>query len=100
MGRVTWPAKDPAERFRVRFRFGNRLADGETITVAMSITVASGADATPSAVLDGAVSVSGGDAWQWVKDGVDGTAYAIRALATTSTGQKLVAVAILPVNAA
>lgn len=96
---TVWTAKDPEERFWLTFDFSAALDAGETIASnTVAISVRSGSDATPTAVLDGAPSLSGASILQRVKDGVDGASYLLRCAATTSADRVLVLGGVLPVR--
>lgn len=94
-----WPEKDPAERFPVRFDFASELEAGETIDSAtVAVLLRAGADASPSAVLNGAHTLGGGHVDQPIKSGVHAASYGLRCEATTSLGKVLVRAALLPVR--
>ncbi len=77
--------KDPSERKLCKFDFTNDLQSGETITAtAFTVTLAKGTDAAPSAILDGAPTVSGSVVVQRVVGGANNADYDIRCEATTS----------------
>lgn len=98
MRAAIWPAKDPAEVVWASFDFAPGLDPGESVqSVTLSVSVAHGSDATPQSILDGVMQIANGAALQRLKSGVSGTAYRLRALATTSTGRVLLLSAILPV---
>ncbi len=96
---ITLPAKDPAERKLVSFVFDADLAEGASIASAtVSIATRAGVDASPAAVLSGAPIISGGAVMHLVRDGIAGTDYDLRCLATDSTGQVHLITAALPVK--
>lgn len=75
--------KDPAEKFAVEFKFDRVLSAVTGATVAVSLL--SGTDATPEALLDGAAQASGATVYQRIKSGVDRCAYKLRCEATDGT---------------
>lgn len=94
-----WPDKDPAEKLGLTFTFTPALDALETIsTVSLAVTVKSGTDASPSALLDGAAAIVAGQVFQRVKTGVDGAIYLVKCLATLSSGRVLALAALLPVK--
>lgn len=97
---ANWPDKAPAEKVWVTFKFRRGLAPGESVTsVALSVTLKGGSDATPSAILDGLpVLLADGRVAQRIKAGVDLAAYMVRCDATTSDGQVLVLAGVIPVR--
>ncbi|MBL8396140.1 MAG: hypothetical protein JNK99_15575 [Candidatus Accumulibacter sp.] len=99
---TTWPAKDPAEKLICSFDFSPELDSGETIDHAtLSVTLLSGGDANPSALLDGAPQIAGGSVvLHAFQGGVDGANYRFRCLATLSSGRILALAATLPVRTA
>lgn len=95
-----FPSKFPDEILDLSYNFAASLAVGETVTVYYSVTVflLSGTDATPSAILSGTPSITGGTtAVQRIIGGLDGCEYAVRILVTTSAGRRLGDIAALPV---
>lgn len=90
--------KDPSEVLLIPFRYDN-LATGETISSAtVTATVHSGTDATPSAIISGAVTISGSTVTQKIIGGVSGVVYKLRCSATTSASRTLIIPALLPVE--
>jgi hypothetical protein len=80
----------PTEQVTLSFDFSPALAVGETIgSPSLSIAVVSGIDATPSARLIGAASISGSFVLQAVGTMQVGVIYDIIATVTTSSGQIL-----------
>lgn len=80
------------------FDFTSRLALGETLsTASTAATVYSGTDASPSAVISGSASISGGQVSQKVTAGTEGVTYKLICTVTTSAGQTLLLVSFLPV---
>jgi len=101
MSRSSWPAKDPAEKLIATFDFDPEMDAGESIqSVLISCDTLSGADSTPSAVLDGSPTISGGSVLQPFQAGLDGCTYTLRCVATLSSGRILVLAANLPVRTA
>jgi hypothetical protein len=94
--------KDPEEVIVLTCDFGPDLAAGETLNAppTVTVTVASGADASPGDVLDGAAQLDASTTkvLQKVKGGVDDTNYRVKVKATTSDGRTLVLAPILPVR--
>ncbi len=71
--------------------YGPRLATGETIISAVwSVSVVSGVDPTPGAMLSGNASFQGSQVSQMLQGGVAGVTYAPICTALTSQGQILV----------
>lgn len=71
----------------VTFDFISQLAVGETISgAAVTATLFSGTDASPSAVISGAASVVGPIVSQLVVDGTVGVIYLLSCAVTTSSG--------------
>jgi hypothetical protein len=88
---MRWSDKDPAEIVSLGVDMALLLADGETITaVSSALTVASGIDATPSALLLSTPAIVGTTVQQWVRDGVDGVLYRLSFTVDTSIGKRLV----------
>lgn len=99
--RSHWPQKDPGEALIAEFDFVDELATGETIgSLAVSCSVLAGSDASPSAVLNGSPTISGGLVLQPFHGGLDGVTYLLRCVATLSSGRILVRTATLPVRSA
>lgn len=97
---VTWPKKDPAEKVWATFDYSEALEGGETIqSAAIAVTLVQGSDATPQAILDGAVVLfAGGRVMQRIQGGAAGAAYRVRCSATTSAGRILVVSGVVPVE--
>jgi len=93
-----WPEKTPLEKVWASFDFRAGLDVGETISsVAVSVTLKGGVDASPDAILS-TQTVIGGRVMQRIQGGVDGAAYLVRCLATTSTTRVLQLAGIVPVR--
>jgi len=98
---TAWPAKLPAERFRVGFFFDGELAPGETIAAAaLAVELLAGLDPAPALLLDGTPEIddASGGVLQMIHGGVAGCAYGLTCLATTSAGRALARTARLPVR--
>jgi hypothetical protein len=90
MNQVQIPPKSAGETRSIAFDFISKLALGETIsTKAVTASVYSGVDATPSAIISGVATSSGTKVYQIVTGGVTGVIYELVATITTSTGQTL-----------
>lgn len=84
---VIVPSKRSDEKIPVSFPFGDQLQFGETISgQAVTCVVYTGEDASPSAVLYGAPSLSGSVVTQVVQAGVPGTIYQLVCVVTASGG--------------
>ncbi len=93
-----WPFKHPGERIPVTFTYP-RLARGATLQAwTITLTVLEGTDANPQTMFDGDPSVTGNKVSQWIRGGVDGTAYKATCVVSCSDGTRFVAGAILPVS--
>ncbi len=95
------PVKDPGESVVVLFDFSAETASVSSPSVTSSVRWSLPGDASPSAVLDGAPSISGSNAahvLQRVDGGVDLTDYALRCTAMSAEGDVLVVPAVLPVR--
>jgi hypothetical protein len=91
--------KDPDEEEYLGFNFAQRLASGETIsTVTFAIVVVKGADASASAMLQGAAVIDGATVKQLVGAGVAGVHYLLSAEVTTSAAQVMVEAGFLIVR--
>ena len=98
-GRQGFDAKLVGETATVQFNFLARLAVGETIsTAAVAASVYSGVDGSPSAIISGSASASGAIVSQNVTAGVAGVIYELTCTVTTSAGQTLQLVGLLPVT--
>ena len=90
MSRVILDAKLAGETSSQVFDFSSRLAAAETISSASTAaTTYSGSDASPSSLIGGSSSVSGGRVTQKVVGGTVGVVYLLVCTAITSTGQTL-----------
>jgi hypothetical protein len=88
--RVQLDPKLSTEIRQYSFNFLSKLQSGETIsTASCSVSVYSGNDPTPSAIITGAASMNGPVVNQLVSAGVVGTIYEIDCEVTTSLGQTL-----------
>ena len=99
----SWSAKGPSETYPVGIDFGPVLAacipQGQTLASATcTITVYSGNDANPTAVLSGSPSILGTVAYQTVMGGLAGTAYQLLFTGTSSAGLVMQGAAVLPVQ--
>jgi len=95
----SFSVKRTAEFRRLSFNFINSLDPGETILDAtFTATVVSGTDGSPNAIISGAASISLSVCKQLVVGGVDGVTYLLKCLINTSLGQRLEAIALLPVS--
>lgn len=98
------PSKYPTEKVVVTFDFSPSLASGETIAsiVSVVVTVSAGVDASPAAILNGTAAIDATTSQmvlQPVQGGLDQINYDIKATVDTSTGQRLVLAANMPVRA-
>lgn len=95
---TTLAFKYTTESELINFNFTPVLLTGETISsAALSVTVRTGTDATPSAILSGSASISGGYVVQRVIAGTDNVTYRITCTATTSSSNIYTLTADLPV---
>lgn len=91
MSRETFGAKSSAETIKQVFDFVSRLAVSETIsTAAVTATVHSGTDASPSSLISGSASISGTKVTQTLTAGIEGVTYLLTCTVTTSAGQTLI----------
>jgi hypothetical protein len=92
--------KDPTEIIPLTFDFSVELAAAQTIqgTPTVAVTVYSGTDASPGAILSGAATVLGARVRQNVQGGLVDVQYLIKVTATTNTGLKYTIGRILPVK--
>lgn len=97
--RITqWPQKDPAEQIVATFDARPELRPGEyPISATMTVTVESGVDATPSALLSGLPQIDGGEVLQLIIGGTSGVTYLVHALVSGNAGTKVKISARLPV---
>lgn len=80
------------------FDFTSRLAVAETIsTAAVTASVYSGTDASPSSIINGSAAISGQAVTQSITAGVLGVTYELLCTITTSLGQTLQLSAYLPI---
>ena len=81
----TVPSKDTTETIPVVFPFAGKLQFGETLSAAtMSVTLMSGTDANPSAMLSGSPTVSSPNVTQSITGGIAGNVYVVICACTTS----------------
>lgn len=93
--RFTLDDMDAAEKLPIVFPFEDELDAGETITGAvLSVALEGGVDATPAQHLDGAMLVQSGRVIQRVYGRIAGNTYATRCVASTSTGNVRVRIAV------
>lgn len=97
---TVWPFKGPAEEFPVAFSYARELAEGETITSVLAVTVIvlNGVDANPDAIKGSAPEIAGSEVRMFVRGGLPGVTYALVCDVATSAGQKLSRPAHLPVE--
>lgn len=90
MSRLIFEGKLLGETIKVPFDFLSRLSAGETISSAgVAASVYSGIDASPSAIISGAASISRSVVMQTIVAGTLGVTYELLCSATTSMGQVL-----------
>jgi len=93
--------KHPSEFVQITFDYTKDLAPGETLsagTAVVTVTVAEGVDASPSAILNGALDIQTPLVIQPVKNGLDNVDYHFLCICQTSLGNKFVLQAVLPVR--
>ena len=91
MSTVILPVKNQNSVIFVSFDFISSLIAGETLTSASVVaTVASGEDATPSAIVSGAATITGLVVNQKIIDGVVGVIYLLSCACMTSLGNSIV----------
>lgn len=84
------PAKRPGESAPVTFDFTSSLAATETISSqSVTVSVYSGVDANPSAMLSGVASASGKLVSQQITSGNSGVIYQLQCTITTSLAKIL-----------
>lgn len=88
MSKIILENKTSGETVIETFNFTSRLALSETISTASTVAVVySGTDASPSALISGAATISGQTVTQKVTGGVLGVTYRLTCTITTSLGQ-------------
>ena len=94
----SWSQKDPAETYAVAFDFSADVPSGETIASSTwTATTYSGNDSSPSSILYGSPTISGGTVKQMMTGGNSGVSYLVTASIITSGGSTFLGRAILPV---
>lgn len=89
--------KDPGESVVIDFDFSSELSGVDSATVAVSVYT--GTDPAPAAVLEGPLQILGKSVLQRVGGGVSGVSYKLRAVATKGS-DKIVRTDILEVKTA
>lgn len=98
--RFTLDDMDAEEHLPIVFRYTDELDAGEIVTGAtLTVLLEAGADATPSAGLDGAMLVADDRVVQRFHGRIPGNVYAVRCRATTSQGNVRVRIAVQKVLA-
>lgn len=98
MSRVILPPKLANETKTYTFDFTSQLAASETIsTASTAASVYSGTDASPSAIINGAATISGQTVTQSITAGTLGVLYEVLCTITTSASQTLALSAYLAV---
>lgn len=98
MSFVTLPSKDTSSTIPVTVDFISQLATGEAVTsVVVTASVFSGVDATPSAIISGAATLSQNSATQVITGGLAGVVYLLAFAATTNNANRLIIYAYLAV---
>lgn len=96
---IVFTPKTTNEKVQLGFDFSKALAATETITSAdVEISILTGTDPYPYAVLLGSPATGGKLVRQWVQDGVAGAIYEISVTATSSLGQVLELQGILEIK--
>ena len=85
--------KSPDDRLPYRFRFGDALLPGETLSGAPVIT------ATPSGLTITPIGIAGGDVRVWIAGGAPQTAYTLTCTMVSSGGRSVCREAVLTVGA-
>lgn len=90
MSRVIFEGKLSGETVIETFDFTSRLSTAETIsTAAVTATVYSGTDASPSSIVSGSATISGQKVTQKITAGTLGVTYLLLCTITTSLSQTL-----------
>ena len=98
MDTVIFPSKCSDAYVNLIFDFTSKMAAAETIsTQAVTASVYTGVDASPSAIVSGSASASGKQVTQKIIDGEVGTIYALTCTITTSASQKLMLTGLLAI---
>lgn len=96
--RIELPPKLTSVTRNYEFDFSADLAVGETITAqVVTAAVYSGTDASPSSIVNGSASASGGVVTQSIMAGVLGVIYELTCQATTSASQVLKRIGLLAI---
>lgn len=100
-GRIITSSKKTGETVLVSFDFLSKLVSGETIsTQSVAASVYSGVDANPSAIINGAATLSGTTIiLQSITAGVVGCIYSLLCTITTSLGQTIQMSTLLAIEA-
>lgn len=93
---IRWQDKDPADTVTVEFDFSADAASVSAPTI--TVTVLSGTDESPAAILSGAPTIDGAKVRQRIVGGTDGVEYGLQCVASAG-GDPLTIEAILPVIA-
>lgn len=98
--RSIFNAKISSTNFYAIFDFAQNLAVAETISSAsVTATVYSGTDASPSAIISGAATISGTKVTQTITAGTIGVTYILTCVIVTSASQSFVQNGYLTVKA-
>lgn len=85
------PPKRPTEKEFFAFDYARQLGTGETISSAsVAVTVKSGTDGNPSAMVSGTANIVGERVSQLIIGGTADVQYCIACTAVTSLGQEIV----------
>lgn len=98
MSRVELPPKLVGETKLYYFDFSSQIDSGVTLSTA-TVTAAtfSGTDASPSSIISGSATISSAVVSQKITAGTLGVSYELTCTVTTSDGQTLLMVGVLPV---
>ncbi len=97
--RISFDPKPVAEKFDAKFDFSKFLAVGVTISTNSTVSsLYSGTDASPTALVSGSATVTGGEVAQLIIAGVAGNVYLLTCTITTSDTQTLILAGYLVVT--
>ena len=96
---VVFPSKITTATLPLMFDFVSQLGAGETLASALvTVSLFSGIDATPSAILSGSASITGLIVTQYVHAGTAGVIYQLNCAVETSAGNQLIMTGLLAVT--